>query len=231
LIHNENQPPNTPSNPNPVNHATNIDININLSWIGGDPDVNDTVTYDVYFGSILPLQKVASNISISEYNTGTLANSLTYFWNVVSWDNLGLSTDGPVWDLTTINVTNNPPNKPCKPVGQINGTKGILYLYTTNTTDPDGDQVYYLWDWGDDSFSKWLGPYESGLLLDALHSWAEGSYNIRVKAKDIFGAESDWSEPLAIRMPKTHFYNPIIQIFLKMLERFPFFEKILNQYL
>jgi len=76
-IFDENQPPNTPNNPEPDNHAKNVDINTNLSWTGGDPDVDDTVTYDVYFGSMQPLQKVASNISTPTYNPGTLANSLT----------------------------------------------------------------------------------------------------------------------------------------------------------
>ncbi|MCJ7570849.1 MAG: DNRLRE domain-containing protein, partial [Candidatus Thermoplasmatota archaeon] len=229
LIQNENQPPNIPTNPNPANNAINVDINTNLSWTGGDPDAGDTVTYDVYFGSMPPIQKIASNISTITISPGTLSNCLTYFWNVVAWDNNGLSTDGPWWDFTTINITNNPPSKPSKPIGQINGTKGISYLYTSNTTDPDGDQVYYLWDWGDDSFSQWLGPLESGEITNALHSWAKGSYNIRVKAKDIYGLESEWSYLLSIRMPKKYIYNPIVQLLFKMLERFPFFEKILNQ--
>jgi len=129
------------------------------------------------------------------------------------------------------NFLNNPPNKPSKPVGQINGTKGISYLYTSNTTDPDGDQVYYIWDWGDDSFSQWLGPLDSGLMTNALHSWAKGSYNIRVKAKDIYGSESDWSEPLEVSMPKSKSYISTLQLILqKFFQRFSFFEKILKQY-
>ena len=126
--------------------------------------------------------------------------------------------------------SNNPPDKPSKPVGRINGKNGILYSYKTSTTDPDGEQVYYLWDWGDDSFSQWLGPYDSGMLADASHSWAEGSYNIRVKARDIYDLESDWSNPLTITLPKNKATNT--PLFLQNLfKHFPFIVKILKQIL
>lgn len=96
---------------------------------------------------------------------------------------------------------NNPPEKPNRPSGQTSGEAGVTYLYTTSTTDVDGDQVYYKWDWGDGNVSDWLGPYDSGAEVSASHSWSEGSYSIKVKAKDIYDAEGNWSDPLAISMP------------------------------
>jgi parallel beta-helix repeat protein len=114
--------------------------------------------------------------------------------------------------------SNQPPNKPNRPSGQAHGKAGVLYTYTTNTTDPDGDQVYYKWDWGDGSFSDWLGPNNSGMQVSASHGWAKGSYDIKVKAKDIHGAESDWSDPLPVSMPRTISINSLL---LKFFERFP----------
>ena len=226
-----NRPPNIPSNPNPANNATGINIYINLSWIGGDPDIGDTVKYDVYFGSISPLQKIASNISSTTINLGILNNSLTYFWNIVSWDNHNLSTDGPVWYFLTINATNNPPNKPSKPSGSGSGRIGITYSYSSSTIDIDDDNVYYWFDWGDETNSGWDGPHNSSDSVTLAHAWTYyGDYPIKVKAKDIYGAETIWSDPLVVSMPKTHIYNPITQLFLKILERFPFFEKILSLY-
>jgi hypothetical protein len=65
--------------------------------------------------------------------------------------------------------------------------------YTFKSIDPDGDNVSYYIDWGDDDFEDWFGPFESGEEIICNHSWCEkGSYNIRAKAKDIWGAESDW---------------------------------------
>lgn len=99
-------------------------------------------------------------------------------------------------------ITNNPPEKPATPTGPASGKPGIQYLYTTTTTDPDGDQVFYMWDWGDGNFSDWIGPFNSGATASATYSWAsQGQYSIKVKAKDSYGDESDWSDPLAVTMP------------------------------
>ena len=197
--------------------------------MGGDPDVNDTVTYDVYLGSILPLQKVASHIYLPGYNPGLLANGLTYSWYIVAWDNHGLSTKGPVWYFTTINAINNPPNKPTIN-GEISGKSGTDYKYTFISTDPEEDQISYFIDWGDNSTTGWSRTLPSGEYYNSSHIWSEkGSYSIKAKAKDTYSAESDWAT-LVVTMPKTYNYNPILQLLHKILECFPFFEKILNQY-
>lgn len=46
-----NYPPNTPSSPSPSAGAVNVINTTTLSWTGGDPDVGNTVTYDIYFGT------------------------------------------------------------------------------------------------------------------------------------------------------------------------------------
>ncbi|MFH0880390.1 MAG: hypothetical protein V2A34_11810, partial [Lentisphaerota bacterium] len=45
-----NLAPNTPSSPSPANGATNQSTAVDLSWVSGDADAGDTVTYDVYLG-------------------------------------------------------------------------------------------------------------------------------------------------------------------------------------
>jgi len=52
----------------------------------------------------------------------------------------------------------------------------------------------------------------------------KGNYAIKAKTKDNYGLESNWST-LEVNMPKTNIYNQIKQLLLRMLERFPFFEK------
>ncbi|MHA2254344.1 MAG: PKD domain-containing protein [Candidatus Kariarchaeaceae archaeon] len=94
------------------------------------------------------------------------------------------------------------PDKPEKPSGPMNGQCNESHTYSTTTSDLYGDDIYYLWDWGDGEFSEWLGPYESGEIVEAFHVWeTRGLYNIKVKAKDIYDCESDWSDPLRVRMP------------------------------
>jgi hypothetical protein len=101
--------------------------------------------------------------------------------------------------------TSKAPNKPNTPIGPTMGQKGQQYTYETTTIDPDNDTVYYKFDWDDGSNSQWLGPYQSGEIISANHTWNyKGTYNIRVKAKDHNGMMSEWSDPLIIKMPYNH---------------------------
>jgi len=93
---------------------------------------------------------------------------------------------------------NHPADTPTKPSGPTFGKPGVKYTYSSKTTDIDGDQIYYRWDWGDGSFSDWLGPYPSGGEVTASYSWSNGKYKIKVKAKDAMDAMSAWSEPLLV---------------------------------
>jgi len=106
-------------------------------------------------------------------------------------------------DTVTITTGNTAPNKPSTPSGAASGKINTAYTYTTSTTDPDVDQISYWFDWGDGTNSGWVGPYASGTTASATHSWtSQGSYQIKVKAKDTSDTESVWSDPLAVSMPK-----------------------------
>jgi len=49
---------------------------------------------------------------------------------------------------------------------------------------------------------SWTLLHNSGETVTAQHTWGyQGSYYVRVKSEDSHGAQSDWSEPLAIAMP------------------------------
>lgn len=201
-----NNPPSEPSDPYPANGSTGVDVNVDLSWTGGDPDPGDIITYDVCFGTVSPPPKVVNNQSATTYDLGTLDVNLTYYWRIIAWDNYNASTSGPIWYFTT--RINGPPEIPEQPSGPANGAAGFEYMFLSKTTDPDNDQVFYKWDWGDGNFSEWLGPYFQGINITANHIWtAGGDYEIKVKAKDIYSAESNWSEPFSI-----HIVEPLIEI-------------------
>jgi uncharacterized repeat protein (TIGR01451 family)/fimbrial isopeptide formation D2 family protein len=133
----------------------------------------------------------------------------------------------------TISEENTKPNKPDRPSGETEGRFGDDYTYSTRTVDPEGDQVYYLWDWGDGTNSGWTGPYNSGSTVVANHTWDErGNYEIKVRAKDTGGLLSDWSDPLSISMPRyLKIDNIIIQILEKIIQKFPLLEYIYNNYI
>ncbi|MCJ7572003.1 MAG: PQQ-binding-like beta-propeller repeat protein [Candidatus Thermoplasmatota archaeon] len=123
---------------------------------------------------------------------------------------------------------NKPPEKPTI-TGESSGKPGTEYEYKFVSTDPEGDNIEYCIDWGDNTSEVCIGPYVSGVEASAKHTWSEkGDYAIKVKAKDTIGAESDW-EILIVSMPKSKTIN--IPLFLQsFFQRFTFFEKILKQY-
>ncbi len=108
-------------------------------------------------------------------------------------------------EVTLVNneiLENSPPEKPATPSGLREGSPEILYNFTTNTTDSDGDDVSYWFDWGDENNSGWTEYKRSGSDIMVAHNWTQkGTYDIKVKAKDTFGKESEWSDPLEIEIP------------------------------
>jgi len=114
---------------------------------------------------------------------------------------------------------NKPPNTPNKPSGPTSGKVGKEYTYTTSAVDPDGNKISYGWDWdGDMTVDEWTPLYISGEIIEISHSWSQrGTYNVRVKAKDEFGLESEWSDPLVVSMPKSY-KNPVVALIQKINE-------------
>ncbi len=103
-------------------------------------------------------------------------------------------------------IINEPPSVP-QIIGQVNGSTEQSYDYNFIANDPEGQQLYYFIDWGDGQTVQWIGPYVSGQPVSFIHSWSEkGTYIIKAKAKDTFGAESDWGT-LQVKMPLSYTYS------------------------
>jgi len=92
-----------------------------------------------------------------------------------------------------------PPYAPPEPEGPDSGYTRATYTYYANTTDLNGDQVWYQFDWCDGTNAT-VGRYGSGEEGNASHIWySAGTYNVTVRAKDDpYGLWSDWSPPLEV---------------------------------
>jgi thiol-disulfide isomerase/thioredoxin len=107
-----------------------------------------------------------------------------------------------------ISITNNeelPNTAPDMPtiVGPSKAKTGEDIEFTITGSDPDGDDMYFILDWGDENDEVTIGPYPSNQDIKVTHNWAEdGVYVIRVKARDLDGAESDWNS-LTVTTPKS----------------------------
>ncbi|KYK31366.1 MAG: hypothetical protein AYK22_02485 [Thermoplasmatales archaeon SG8-52-3] len=115
--------------------------------------------------------------------------------------------------------------------GPQNGKIGQEYTYCIpSIIDPDGDDIYVYWDWGDGTNSDWIGPYMNGEQICKNHSWEKtGEFTIKAKLKDEYGLESDWGY-LDISMPKSRLFNYlfIVKFFERFFNHFPILIKILD---
>jgi len=107
--------------------------------------------------------------------------------------------------------------------GPSKGEPGNEYIFTVSTTDSEGDDIYYKFDWGDGNKSKWIGPFKSGESINYSYIWeTRGRYNVKVVARDEQGTLSHWSDPLIVRMPRIKLFNQIQNTLGWTKERFIF---------
>ena len=127
----------------------------------------------------------------------------TGFTGIDSFLYVAIDDEKQISEPAFVNITvNNPPETPAIS-GQDPPKLEIekLYDFNASTTDPDGHELYYWFDWGDDTNSGWLGPAPSGDIFTDSHLWKDnGSYSVKVKAKDIYGSETAWSNVLTMKV-------------------------------
>ncbi len=112
----------------------------------------------------------------------------------VSLEWLGESNLEIIVSVTNNQFINQTPERPMDITGPDIGITYGTYDIAAQTSDPDGQDLWYKFDWGDGNVSDWTGPVASGQQANGAHAWnMAGSYNYRIKAKDEMDAESYWS--------------------------------------
>jgi len=104
-----NNAPYIPSNPNPLDSATDVSMTPTLTWNGGDPDAGDTTKYDLYFDIVNPPEVLkSSNQLLSSFTfTTQLDSNRTYYWRINAKDIKGAVSTGPIWRFTMANQSGN----------------------------------------------------------------------------------------------------------------------------
>jgi len=217
ILHIINHPPLTPIIYGPTNGRVNIGYPFSLNPVTDPEGDSMYVKWEWGDGNNTEwLGPYASGQTISE----------TYGWThpgvneirAKLKDAYGAESNWSDPHVMTI-VDNSPPDSP-DITGPVKGKPGTNYLYVFETADPEGDDVYYMIDWGDETNSSWLGPYNSGVQKSAGHRWNQkGTYVIKIKAKDIWGSESDW-KTLSVTIPFSHGI-PVSSFFDWLFTHFP----------
>jgi len=112
-------------------------------------------------------------------------------------DNIGATS---AWsDSLAVAIVEHRPHIPARPSGPSTIKLNDTADYRSVTTDPNGDKVLYVFNWGDGTEDT-TNLVRSGDTVTASHAWAAtGALLVKAKAKDETGNWSaDWSEPLAV---------------------------------
>jgi len=197
-------PPPPPNNPPSVPTAPSgpsigyVGDSYNFSTSSTDPE-GDQIKYTFDWGDGTQFSTTGLQPSGSE---GILSHTWSkkgeYHVRAKATDSKGASSG---WSSPfTITIQNRPPNAPSTPSGPAAGFTATSYSFTTSTTDPDGNQIKYTFDWGDGTTTM-TGFLASGSTARASHTWnAAGTYYVKVLATDSDGGESDWSPAAKIEI-------------------------------
>jgi hypothetical protein len=159
-----------------------------------------------------PWMSLGSSVGTTEFDLSNAGVDWIKYVKIID-DNVGDPFEqNPGVDIDAVENlggVNFPPYIPDRPTGPTQGYVFGEYAFSTVTLDPEGDEVYYQWDFGDGTVSDWVGPYPSGEQVEIVHVWEQkGSYNVSVKAKDSGNAESMYSLPLLISIKE----GPVLEI-------------------
>ena len=205
----------------------------NLVKVSIDPDEfvvypNNLTWVEFNFDDIMVT--IGNTYYIVAYTSNVTNN--TYAWggnNSDSYPNgtVFVSIDGgEIWEnepdadmcFMTYGIDNSQPDAPSI-TGETNGKAGKEYEYSISGTDPDGDELYVIIHWGDNTSSELLGPYSGSYNITDEHKWTEeGTFIITAVARDPYtwGPEGT----LEVTMPKNKPFN-YDSFFIRFLEQHP----------
>ncbi|MCP4544200.1 MAG: DUF11 domain-containing protein [Chloroflexi bacterium] len=164
-----NQAPYTPTNPIPIDGASDIPITQTLSWQGGDPDIGDTVTYTIAINTS-GQPPVVDTTTLTSYTPSLITGNI-YYWVITATDGISMVV-GPTWSFTTTAAI---AEKPIVGLAATNDSPTHLGQPTILTaTVTTGTHVAYTWAFGDEETA-------SGDVVTHIYQYA-GVYTALVTA-------------------------------------------------
>ncbi len=139
-----NNAPYKPSNPTPANGSNGWSDSVNFTWVGGDPDTTDIITYSLFYGDQADNMIVHGSTTNTNFQVNGFEFGKTYYWKIISADNRGKSTESDIWSFTTRRPDNSRPNNPeaiLPENGATDVSRGTGLQWAA--TDPDGDSLKY----------------------------------------------------------------------------------------
>ncbi|HVQ00416.1 MAG TPA: PKD domain-containing protein, partial [Candidatus Thermoplasmatota archaeon] len=179
--------PNTPNTPNPTDGATNVSLMTMLSWVGGNHPVrNETITYNVYFGTNSIPPEVVDNQTETTYNPGSLIFNTTYFWKIIAWNNYNESAEGPLWNFTTL--LNNRPEYGSPSPANGSTENPLSFIWSIPINDTEGNLISWTIECSDGDTSSRNNESNGTKTLSFSYLSFDTQYTVWVNATDPFGS-------------------------------------------
>ena len=203
-----NDKPNAPSNPTPADNSTNLGIAPLLQWECTDPE-GDPLTYDVYLGTNPnpgAAELVAQDLTVTNFNPGTLGYVAKYYWKIVAHDDQKGSTSGPVWNFTTMGFTEDFSD------GSANDfvfEDGRWYVASSNLIMEGWENdtpttAYYNQEFKDFTVETRVGKIESNETLGYI-------FGLFIRSNGFLGKDSKSSDGYMISVTASGYYRVWIQ--------------------
>lgn len=157
----------------------------NFSAVGTtDPNAGDSISYLWIFGD-------GGATSTSTSPSRAYAADGTYTVTVVATDGWGRSASV----IRTVTITEPPSNQAPTPViGTPACAARTCTLFGTASTDPNGDAMTYVWNWGDNT--------ATGTGSSATHTYtADGTYTVTLTVTDAWGKAAITTRQVTITEP------------------------------
>jgi PKD repeat protein len=179
----------------PPDNSTNISLTVTLSWSASDPDPGDTLTYDVYFGTVSSPPLVASDQTTATYQPGTLIPGTKYYWKVVARDNNGGETTLPAVSSLSFTTFNNPPQFLDFSPPHMSTGISLNPTLSWSASDPDvGDTLTYNIYFGKTSPPPLVLSNQTATTYQPVGLSSLKRYYWKIVAKDNHGATTSMQE-------------------------------------
>jgi len=235
--------------------SVNLDVAITTDWVNGWQDHGLRIREYPFNGSVWAYSEISSEDLYGLYFTqrwwydnGTgLEFKWDWSWTITehwtssatwAWWQIGLDYGNGVGIIETLvdnvsigysnwyAINNTQPEKPTiDGDATVKVKKSIDFNFTG--VDPDGFNVSYFVDWGDNTTTEWTEDTESGVPITLNHTWSKrGTYTIKCKVRDLAWNESDWTT-LSVKVPFS-INVPALPFLEKFFQRFPYAFPILR---
>jgi C1A family cysteine protease len=213
-----------PKNVYPSDGASNVDNDVNISWESRDVN-GDSVTYSIYFNEGIDVdnnrEPIVEGLIDNFFQVEDLKKYTFYSFRIIAEDEHGSQHTSDDIRFST--------RLPLSPIidGPTEARIGRECRYTASSTDVDGEDYYWFFEWGNVEDSGWFGPYDPQDVVTASYSWQEeGDYTIKARYNQD-GLISDWGA-LEVSILKNKPFNPFIRFLENHTHLFPLIRQILG---